>query len=274
MQKFSYHTHTNFSDGRDTIESMLSKASELGFEEIGITDHLVVHKNIKQSVSWGRMSSTYGHWIYKRDFSEAKDAFLKHIDEIRKYAKNYSLKVYAAAEVDFFTYDGWQEEFADFRKNVDLDYYITGNHFLAHHNEQILDPREIDFLSEKEQCISIKKHFETMKTAIGSKSFLFLAHLDYMRRIKFCSDNSFMTEKLDIIRALKENNIPTELSTKGLRKRGDFYPNNMLTDMIIENNIRLVISDDAHRTSELSLDFEKAEQYLLEKNYFARFCIS
>lgn len=44
MQNFSYHTHTVFSDGHNTIEEMLDRAEELGWREIGISDHLIVHQ--------------------------------------------------------------------------------------------------------------------------------------------------------------------------------------------------------------------------------------
>ena len=54
MQNFSYHTHTVFSDGHNTIEEMLDRAEELGWREIGISDHLIVHKNITRSRSFPR----------------------------------------------------------------------------------------------------------------------------------------------------------------------------------------------------------------------------
>ena len=58
MQNFSYHTHTVFSDGHNTIEEMLDRAEELGWREIGISDHLIVHKNITRSRSFPRCMST------------------------------------------------------------------------------------------------------------------------------------------------------------------------------------------------------------------------
>ena len=48
-QNSTFHTHTIFSDGENTVEEMIFCAKNLGFETIGISDHLTVHKNIKQS---------------------------------------------------------------------------------------------------------------------------------------------------------------------------------------------------------------------------------
>ena len=52
IQNFGYHTHTYFSDGANTVDEMIEQACHLGFREIGISDHLIVHKNIKQSPSY------------------------------------------------------------------------------------------------------------------------------------------------------------------------------------------------------------------------------
>ncbi len=102
MQKFSYHTHTDFSDGHNTPEEMLQQAADLGWEEIGISDHLIVHKNIRQSFSWPRWERTDKIEIFHADFSEATDGFCRHADHLRKLARRYNLKVRVGAEVDFF----------------------------------------------------------------------------------------------------------------------------------------------------------------------------
>lgn len=270
MQKFSYHTHTNFSDGRGKIEDMLKQAVNLGWESIGISDHLIVHKNIRQSVSWNRLKDLHGYWEYHQEFKDAQNAFLKQVEEVQKQAKKFPIKVKIGAEVDFFSYDGWEEEFADFRKNVDLDYYISGNHFLELPKEQILNADDAKLLCASDQKAAISKHFNNMQQAVESGVYLFLAHIDYMRRLKICSDSDFMPEKLELVKSLKKSNIASELSTKGLRKGTEFYPSSKLLNLIIQFDIPLIISDDAHRVSELGFEFERAEQYLAKLNYFNR----
>ncbi len=39
----SYHNHTVWSDGRNTVADMVQKAAELGIVELGISDHFVLH---------------------------------------------------------------------------------------------------------------------------------------------------------------------------------------------------------------------------------------
>ena len=130
VQNFSYHSHTNFSDGNNTLEEMVAQAKKLGFCELGISDHLCVHKNIRQSKSWPLWEQRGNSHIFKRDFKEILPDFQKHCEHIRKVSAQSGLKLYVGFEVDFFTYSGWFAELQDFLKQLDYDYIITGNHML------------------------------------------------------------------------------------------------------------------------------------------------
>ena len=48
-QKFTLHTHTVGFDGRNSVEEMVKRAIELGFETIGFSNHFIVHPDIKNS---------------------------------------------------------------------------------------------------------------------------------------------------------------------------------------------------------------------------------
>ena len=270
MQKYSYHTHTNFSDGHNTITEMLRQATELGWQEIGISDHLIVHKDFKQSPSWNKMQHYYGSQIYRTEFKEAVSVFLKHKEEIKKAAKFFPLKVFVGAEVDFFTYDGWLDEFKDFQRQVNLDYYISGNHYMFGSEKDFpIEPEDLSvFIESKEdQQKYIINHFKTLEKASESGLFDFMAHIDYVRRSPLVGEQNFASEKKHMLETFAKNNTAVELSTKGLRKDGDFYPVHSLLEEMKAQNISVVISDDAHRTSELGQDFSKAELCLQNMNY-------
>ena len=130
MQNFSYHTHTVFSDGVNTVDEMLAQAVNLGWSEIGISDHMIIHKNIKKVPYYEFLKAHNQTNIAYDDFDKALPVFNRHAEEVRSLAKKYpSLKVRVGYEVDYFTYDGWQKEFEKFRQNLDYDYMLTGNHF-------------------------------------------------------------------------------------------------------------------------------------------------
>lgn len=269
-QNFSYHVHTNFSDGKNSLEEMLNRAVELGWDEIGISDHLIVHKNIAQSRSWYRWQ-TERH-IYHSDFAEVYEAFARHAEHVRKTALNYPLKVRVGAEVDFFTYPGWVESFSALKEKIGLDYCLSGNHFLFLDDgcENLIDIKDIEMLPQDIQEQAIKRHFKTIGQAAASGFFAFIAHLDYVRKAKICQKGDFSEEKSELIKKLGAHKAATELSTKGLRKSDDFFPDNAMLREIVDSGIKLVISDDAHRVCEVGFEFAEAEQTLEKLNYHNR----
>lgn len=269
IQDFTYHCHTNFSDGRCSLDEMVTQAQKIGFSHIGISDHLIVHKNIEQSPSWQIMTSRSGSHIYMKDFKTALPAFQKHCDEIRQFSRQKNFKIYVGFEVDFFTYDGWLEELKDFLSQLDYDYVISGNHFLFDEKCETIyniDKRLSAIVDKPKIQRLISAHFKTIANSAKSGLFKFVAHADYVRKMgtEFCGKNDFIEEKTELLEALKTSGTGTEISTKGLRKIGDFYPDEWFLQKIKECDISVVISDDAHKTDEIGYDFDKAENRLKE----------
>ncbi len=276
MQQFSYHTHTIFSDGNNTLEEMLQQAVKLGWKEIGITDHLIVHKNIRQSAYYDKLVARRHAEIYHSDFQEALPIFQKNAEFFRKTVKKYPLKVYLGYEVDFFTYDGWLEQFKNFMTKVDHDYLISGNHFFMNENgSQVIDiynykkmqPEETDDTLEN----YLLRHYQTLVKAVDSGLFVFLAHLDYARKLPAHAQYPMFAERLAVVDALHRQNMACEISTKGLRKINDYFPENYILRELIKQKVPLVISDDAHSINELGYAFDKAENTLKELGCNNRF---
>ncbi len=277
-QTFSYHSHTTFSDGRNSIREMIRHAKEIGFTELGISDHLIVHKNMFQCECWKYMQSDRASHVYNNNFKDILPAFQRHCEEIRKIAKEENFKVLVGYEVDFFPYDGWLEELKEFISNLDVDYLHSGNHFFCDDKyENIINMTFIkNFVTDKTLLNEyIIRHFDTLRQCVESKMFDFLAHIDYVRR--YCGEvyqpNLYWDEKNAVLNALEQNNVALEISTKGLRRINDFYPDALLLDAVSERNIAMLINDDAHYTSELGADFDKAEQALKDHGITKRFKI-
>lgn len=275
IQNCSYHTHTNFSDGNNSLEEMVAKAKKIGFKELGISDHLIVHKNMAQSLSWPYWRQRGKYHIFKDNFKSILSDYQKHCEEIRKLSKKENFKLYVGFEVDFFTYDGWLEELKDFLANIDYDYLISGNHMLFDEKcENLFDITDLPVLypDKSLQDDLLRRHFYTIKMAVESGVFKFLAHLDYARKIgeEFCSAQDYKIEKNLILDALQKQNMPMEISTKGLRKIGDFYPCDWILSEAAKREISFVISDDAHDVVELGYGFNLAEEKLIEYNIHKR----
>lgn len=267
VQSFSYHNHTNFSDGKRSLEEMVEQGKKIGFSEMGISDHLIVHKNIDKSLSWNVMAAQANSYIYNKSFKQILPKYQKHCEDIRKLSQKENIKLYVGFEVDFFTYDGWLEEFNEFLSQLDYDYLINGNHFLFDEKcENILNIHKsvANFMTTAEIRRLVSQHFVNMRQAVESGLFKFLAHIDYVRKMgrEYCQESDYLNEKKAVLDALQKNNVGTEISTKGLRKIGDFYPCSWILDEIAKRDIKVVISDDAHNDDELGFEFDKAEKEL------------
>lgn len=267
IQNYSYHCHTTFSDGQNSVTEMVERARKAGFSELGISDHLIVHKDFRSSKSLPYICQRGAAHIYNSEFKTILPAYQKHCEKIRNLSKQTGMKLYVGFEVDFFTYDGWFDEFKEFLSQLDYDYLISGNHMLFDENcRNVFDMNDLPKIcSDKRQIEKyLQRHFLTICESIKSGVFKFVAHIDYARKLgnDYCSAESYSSEKTKIVSQLQKYGVGTELSTKGLRKIGDFYPCGWLLEKIAEANIPVVISDDAHRVSEIADSFERAETVL------------
>lgn len=214
--------------------------------------------------------------IYQRDFMSHLSEYQKHCEEIRKVSKNEKFKLYVGFEVDFFTYDGWLEEFKEFLSHLDYDYLVSGNHFLFDgRGEKIFNIHKsiADFIDIEQTRELVAQHFRNIKKSVDSGLFAFLAHFDYVRKMgeQYCGPSDYINEKSAVLDSLRINDVGMEISTKGLRKINDFYPCAEILAGAAKRNIKMLISDDAHKREELGADFDKAEKTLAMFDKINRF---
>ncbi|MEA2066726.1 MAG: DNA polymerase/3'-5' exonuclease PolX [Thermotogota bacterium] len=96
--KGDLHMHTKYSDGAGTIDDMLSRAEELGYEYVAISDHSVSER-IANGLSIDRLKEQW--------------------EEIDKISKNYKIKILKSAEVDILP-DGSLDYPEEVIKEMDL----------------------------------------------------------------------------------------------------------------------------------------------------------
>lgn len=265
IQNFSLHTHTTFSDGKNSISEMVAQAKNLGWKAIGISDHLTVHPSLNKG---------YTHFS---SFKDAVEPVKRHIAAIREVAKeNPEIKVYAGFEVDYFPLSGWLDEFREFKQKIDVDYLINGNHQVT--NKDGTEVYEIYHfqrygLSEAKNKELFHNHFNNIRKAVESGEFTFLAHIDFARWSGVIGEYDFVDEIKGIVTALKEHNMPTEINTKGKNSIGSFYPARWIMEDLVKNDIPLLISDDAHSVSQLGQYFGEAEDLLVQLNATKRWSL-
>lgn len=270
MQNYTYHCHTNslgIYDGIDSADAMITRAEELGFCEIGISNHLICNPAIGEINKFQEM--------YFRDYKQAEDIYKRTIDDIREAAARHKIKVFVGFEVDYFDNKVWLRFFERMRRNLAVDYFIGASHFI--YNDNFSKILKISYLNKRPDLLDddilrngLKNHWLNLTAAIRSGWFSFIAHLDQIMAKGFCNEPQWDEYKWLVIEALASGKTGFELSTKGLRKTKHFYPADWIIEELNRHNVPLVVSDDAHSVSQLGENFDKAEKYLAEINYKRR----
>lgn len=259
MQKFTYHCHTKghgIFDGHQSAEEMIAKATELGFEEIGISNHFIYHPNM--------IKSSPMFFDNKQLFT---DNMKRTVDDIRKAAANAKIKVYVGFEVDFFPSAEWRKDFEQIRKELDVDYYIGSTHFMRNDDESKLYnfyhyQEQGVSLNEEEIKHSISNYWNNIALAAESGYFDFIAHLDVYKIFPQFAKYGEDDDKIKVIETLARLHHPVELNTSGWRKCGEQHPDDDMLKALCMLNVPLVISDDAHDVEHLGAYFVRAEALL------------
>lgn len=270
MQNFTYHTHNGELDfdGHNKAEEMIAAAESKGFAEIGVSNHLICHKNLEIVGGWQPM--------FFQDFKTAESCYQKHIDIIHKAAEKHNIKVRIGFEVDFFPSAYWRDNFEKMLKNLEVDYLIGSTHFVRDANENFLcNIYHLKYYpnlpNQPEYTEYLRNYWQNIVAAIESGYFTFIAHLDYITIFNICNTPEWDEYKWRVIEALAKRKQPYELNTSGYNRIAIQHPDTWILKELNKQGVPVIISDDAHDVSMLGQHFERAEKLLTEINYHNRF---
>ena len=243
---------------------MIDRATELGFEEIGISNHMCYHPNMILS-----------NPMNNNDIEKAIDTYLQIIEEIRSAACYSKIKVFVGFEVDFFPSKRWRDDFEKIMSRIKADYYIGASHVIRTTDESIIVnpydvilhnyPCEPDFIEK-----NYYNYWDTIIEAIKSRYFSFIAHIDLHKIFKLGTGIEWDNKKWQTIDTLAAYNQPYELNTSGWNKCNEQHPHDWMLAALSERNVPIIISDDAHSTQMIGQHFERAEILLNNIGYSNR----
>lgn len=271
MQDFTYHCHTNslkIFDGRNSADQMITRAEELGFKEIGISNHLICHPCISEVDKVQAM--------FFREYHQVEDIYKRNIEDIHNAAAKHKIKVWVGFEVDYFNDPEWLRFFEKLRSKLEVDYYIGSSHLIYSTDYKTI--LKIKYLNTRPDLLNddivqngLRNHWKNIISSVKSGYFTFMAHIDQIRDKGFCISSEWDELKIELIETLAKYKTPYELSTKGLRKGNDFYPSRWFVEQLCQRQVPVLISDDAHTIQDLGDNFALAESLLDSLKYPVRF---
>jgi histidinol-phosphatase (PHP family) len=250
----TYHNHSTWSDGRTSIGEMVAGARRLGVDELGISDHFVVHPDVA-SPQWGMPI-------------ERLDEYVK---EVLSFRDTPDLTIRLGLEVDWFP-----NHAAAIREALGdhpYDYLIGSVHEIdgfpidcaAEHWEQ---------LTETERNEMHRAYWRRITSLAQSGLFDIAAHLDLPKKFGYRATIDLSREIGAALDAIAASGMVVELNTAGWHKPvGEGYPSPDILRVCAALNIPVTLSADAHEPDHLLRDFERGAQWLLEAGYreLARF---
>lgn len=264
MVDYNLHQHSIFSDGKDKPESYVKRAIELGFSAIGFSEHSPLPFDNPFSLKEVEV-----------------DNYINEIDQLKTKYKD-QVEIYRALEMDYVP--EMSEDFDYWRIRCRADYLIGSVHlvkpdgfdqlwFTDGPDYKIYD-KGIEKFFNGDVKKAVRKFYMQTNEMIDSQKFEIIGHFDKIKmhnRNRYFSDADKWYRDLvdETVKLIKENNIIVEINTRGLyKKRSDsYFPDGYALQKVKELNIPIVISSDAHQSSEINQLFDQAAKMLVSMGF-------
>jgi len=257
MIKSCFHVHTNWCDGKSTIEEMIESAIKKGFTHLGFSGHSFLENAEKYSLTPDRL-----------------DKYVKEVETAKvKYADK--LKIFLGIEQDYFSKPAsYPFEFCigsvhNIEKNGKLLFFDISKEETERIIREVYDGKYVLFA---------KDYFETISNVVDVTGADIIGHIDLCSKYNEKLGNSQTEEYLEYAEKAVDKLVKTgaifEINT-GAMARGHKtspYPSVEILKMIYSRGGKIMINSDCHNHEQLDFAFPEA-QALARKVGFTKYYI-
>lgn len=250
MRYSNLHTHTVYSDGKNTIRENIEEAISRSMLSIGFSDHSYTDFDLTYCIKKERLND--------------------YINEVRALGKEYSdrIEVYLGYELDGF---------AEMENRELYDYTIGDCHYLRtcdgymsidHSKECFFEL--LDKYFDSDPMLMAREYFSTYAERIPIIRPDVLGHFDLVSKFgAMPEDNAkYRAMAREALEASLAITPLIEMNT-GAISRGykALYPPEFLLDTVKEKGGRIVLSSDSHSKQNLVFYFDEALEILKNKGF-------
>jgi histidinol-phosphatase (PHP family) len=256
----NYHTHSNYCDGKSTFDQHIEKAKQLHLKALGFSSHAPVPFECLWCMKANRL-----------------DNYLTSIQNLKSHSQ--AIEIYAGLEVDFIPHVIGPSQFSNH-----LDYTIGSIHFVDCYENGThweIDGLHTGFLDGLEKIFkndyqhAFTRYFELTREMIQKDCPTVIGHLDKMKiqneGNKFFSENEiwYQQQVKETILAIAKTNAIVEVNTRGIyqKKSDTTYPSPWILELLLDANIPITLSSDAHHADDLVNQFENSARLLRAIGY-------
>lgn len=239
--RYNLHSHTQFCDGRGTMDQFARAAADAGIIHYGFTPHSPVPFDTPCNMK-----------------ADDVPAYLAEVERIRK--KYDTVQFYAGMEIDYLGPD-WGPAHPYFA-GLDLDYSIGSVHFLPAKSDPSrfidVDGRPERFVQYMHEYFDddieyvVEEFYRRSSAMVRAGGFDILGHLD-----KIGANASYYLpgierrrRYLDALNALVDDVIASgvcvEINTKSLAQTGRLFPRETVIARLYRAHVPLLVNSDTH----------------------------
>lgn len=261
VQDFSLHTHTVGFDGRSTVAEMASRAKDLDMSLIGISNHFIVHPDVKKAHFYPHAVRGGYDNIYQSSFVDVLAKYREHYDEIDRVAWDMRMPILRGIEVDYFDNYNWHQGIEYAIKVLKPDYVIGACH-LIEYNGRLCNVHDIKTASPADRDKMLSLYWHKVARAAKSGLFTFMAHLDLPKKVKVGNELKWRDIESRVVDTIAQTKTGIEINTSGVERMGASYPGPHILNCIAKTDIPVLISDDAHQASQIGRHFADTEELI------------
>jgi len=244
----TYHNHSTYSDGSRTVAQVVDRARELGVEELGLSDHYVLHPD-----------------GLTPDWAMHPDRLGEYVADLTAYRDHRHPVVRVGLEVDWFP--GHGAALAAALEPHRFDYLIGSVHELDHFPLDFT-AEHWDRLEPDERDEMFRGYWVAIRGMAEAGLFDIVGHLDLPKKFGHAPRIDLDAEISAALDAIAESGMAIELNTAGWHKPcAEAYPSPALLAECHRRGIPALFTADAHHPDHLLMDAERAARVLWDAGY-------
>ncbi len=253
----NFHTHTTFSDGKNTVEEVVVSAIEKGFSAIGFTDH--------------------GYTDF--DLSYCIKDLKGYIEEVNRLKEKYSNKLQI--------YLGLEEDGSCLSNRSFYEYIIGSLHYFKIDGKYY--PIDSSYQGFK-NCLNLfdndlikmaNNYYSTFCDYVIKRKPEIIGHFDLITKYDEKDGGVLLNNKEYNLLAEKYLNsliktgslfeVNTGAISRGYRTKP--YPNENLLYILKKNDVGIILTSDSHTASNIDFAFEETKKYLKDVGFDGTYTI-
>ena len=256
MKISTYHTHSTYSDGKNTLEEMVREAISLGCQEIGFSDHAPMPEH------------------FKCPWSIPEESLNKYVKDIKELKGRYKseIKIYLGLEQDYFSLPASRE--CDYILGS-VHFVEKDGHYLAVDDSAETMKRNIDEFYDGDVYAYCEDYYALVSDIYNKTKCDIIGHLDLVTKFNEkmplidTTHPRYVNAVNKAVDALLQTPAIFEINTGAISRgyRTEPYPSKEIIKRIADSGRVFVINSDTHSTSTIGCKLDEVARELDEIDY-------